>query len=103
MRARRIESALPGVENVMFTVGLAAEMAGLETNDPAAKPAAPAKTALRVGRSDAGPCANPITSFSMTSIEEPIAGSLDDDLYGQETTSVSWLLRPSVKPRSFIQ
>jgi hypothetical protein len=103
--ALHIEPALPGVESATFTVGLAAAIDGQETSELTAKPAALARTALRVGTPDAGTRVNPMARFLddfdwATDCPPglPLGGP-----YGHETTSVSWLLRPSVNPRSFIQ
>ncbi len=61
--ALHIEPALPGVESATFTVGLAAAIDGQETSELTAKPAALARTALRVGTPDAGTRVNPMARF----------------------------------------
>ncbi|WP_299807182.1 hypothetical protein [Tardiphaga sp.] len=51
--ALQIEPALPGVGKVMFTVGLDAATAGLNTSGAVESPAMPASTFRRVGKRDA--------------------------------------------------
>jgi hypothetical protein len=60
MTGRQIDPALPGVDSVILTTGLGAEMAGLKTSEVTPKPAAPARSALRDGNSDAGLRASPM-------------------------------------------